>query len=117
MAFDPWTTAPVGRGSTSKKKVARLAGKEPNSGKVHVLIKLHNWSGRAIYIYNLTMKDSEPAERRMRLIPRPSEEVWDQYSQLGIEVSHPGKIQASDVTEWVKNGRQEAQRRGLKVQE
>jgi hypothetical protein len=110
MTFDPWPTEQLGRGSTSKKKAARLAGKEPNSGKVHVLIKLHNWSGRAIYIYNLLTSD-------MRHIPQPSDDVWDQYTQLGIEIPHPGKIQASDVTHWVKYGKQEAQKRGLKVQE
>jgi hypothetical protein len=53
----------------------------------------------------------------MRHIPQPSDDVWDQYTQLGIEIPHPGKIQASDVTHWVKYGKQEAQKRGLKVQE
>lgn len=110
MTFDPWPSEPIGRGSSSKKKVARLAGKEPNSGKVHVLIKLHNWSGRSIYVYNLVASE-------IRQIPKPSDEAWNQYSQLGIEIPHPGKMQATDVTKWVKYGRQEAQKRGLKVQE
>jgi hypothetical protein len=109
-SFDPWLTAPVGRSSTSKKKVARLAGKEPDSGKVHVLIKLHDWAGRAIYIYNLVSGE-------MRHIPQPSEEVWEQYSKLGVEVPHPGNIQATDVTKWVAHGKKEAERRGLKVEE
>ncbi len=117
MSFDPWFPDPLGRGSTSKKKVARLAGKEPESGKVHVLIKLHDWAGRAIYIYSLTMPDSEAPERRMRHIPQPSDEVWNQYRQVGIEIPHPGKIQAADVTKWVNYGKQEAQRRGLKIGE
>ena len=110
MTFDPWLTAPVGRGSTSKKKVARLAGKEPKNGKVHVLIKLHDWSGRSIYIYNLITAE-------VRHIPQPSDDVWKQYAQLGVEIPHPGGIQATDVTQWVKYGKQEAQRLGLKVQE
>lgn len=117
MTFDPWLTAPVGRGSTSKKKIARLAGKGAESGRVHVLIKLHDWAGRAIYIYNLAMSDTEAPERRMRHIPKPSEEVWTQYSHLGIEIPNPGGIQATDVTSWVNYGRQEAQRRGLKIGE
>jgi hypothetical protein len=117
MSFDPWLTAPVGRGSTSKKKVARLAGKEPESGKVHVLIKLHDWAGRAIYIYNLTMPDTVPLEQRMQHIPQPSDECWNQYGQVGIEIPHPGKIQATDVARWVNYGKQEAHRRGLRVEE
>ena len=117
MSFDPWSTAPVGRGSTSKKKIARLAGKDAQSDKVHVLIKLHDWSGRAIYIYNLAVAESEPPERRMRHIPRPTEDEWNRYKQAGIEIPHPGKIQATDVTSWVNYGKQEAQRRGLKVGE
>jgi hypothetical protein len=117
MNFDPWLTAPVGRGSTSKKKIARLAGKDPQSGKVHVLIKLHDWSGRAIYIYKLTTEDSEPPEMRMRHIPQPSEEEWNRYKDAGIEIPHPGKIQATDVTSWVNYGKQEAIRRGLRVEE
>ena len=108
--FDPWLTAPVGRSSTNKKKVARLAGKEPGSGKVHVLIKLHDWSGRAIYLYNLVSGE-------MRHIPQPSDEVWNQYCQLGIEIPHPGSIQATDVERWVQYGKQEAQRRSLTVEE
>jgi hypothetical protein len=110
MNFDPWLTAPVGRGSTSKKKTARLAGKEPGSGRVHVLIKLHDWAGRAIYLYNLV-------NGQMRHIPQPSDEMWDQYSRAGIEVPHPGKIQAEAVEKWVDYGRKEAQRRNLKVEE
>ncbi len=117
ISFDPWLTAPVGRGSTSKKKVARLAGKDPSSRKVHVLIKLHDWSARAIYIYNLTMPDTEPLDRRMRHIPQPSDECWNQYRQLGIEIPHPGKIQATDVAKWVQYGKLEAQRRGLTIAE
>ena len=117
MAFDPWIATPVGRGSASKKKTARLAGREPGTDKVHVLIKLHNWAGRAIFVYNLTMSDSESPEKRMRHISRPSDEIWNQYSQLGIEIPHPGKIQATDVTKWVKYAKQEAKRHGLKVEE
>ena len=117
MQFDPWLSAPVERGSTTKKKMARLAGKEPHADKVQVLIKLHNWSGRAIYIYNLTMPDSAPPEKRMRHIPQPSEEVWKRYEQLGVEIPHPGKIQATAVTQWVDYGRKVARTRGLKVEE
>jgi len=117
MTFDPWIATPVGRGSANKKKMARLAGKESGTDKVHVLIKLHNWAGRAIYVYNLTMSDTESPEKRMRHIPRPSDEIWSQYSRLGIEIPHPGKIQSTDVTKWVKYARQEAKRHGLKVEE
>jgi hypothetical protein len=114
MHFDPWLTTPVGRGSASGKKVARLAGKD--SGRAHVLIELHDWSRRAIYIYNLTMPDTTPDESRMRHIPRPSDEVWGRYGQLGVEIPHPGKIQATDVTRWVNYGSQEARRLGLKIE-
>lgn len=117
MIFDPWLTAPVGRGSTTKKKIARLAGRDPQSGKVHVLIKLHNYAGRAIYIYNLTMADSEPPDNRMRQIPQPTDEDWARYSESGIQVPHPGKIRATDVTKWVNYGKQEARRLGLKIEE
>lgn len=114
MAFDPWLETPVGRGSASGKKVARLAGREPD--KVNVLIKLHDWAGRAIYIYNLVMPDSEPPESRMRHIPRPSDEVWNKYRGLGVEIPHPGGIQATNVTRWVDYGRQQARRLGLRVE-
>jgi hypothetical protein len=115
IVFDPWLTAPVARGSASKKKVARLAGKGLGSDKVHTLIKLHDWGGRAIYVYDITTSDSVPLEKRMRHIPKPSDEIWNQYAQAGIEVPHPGSIQATDVAKWVNYGKQEAQRHGLKV--
>ena len=116
-SFDPWVTAPLGRGSTSKKKMARLAGKDPQSGKVHVLIKLHDWSARAIYVYKLVGPETEPSEMRVRHIPQPSDEVWSRYRQLGVEIPHPGKIQATDVSSWVNYGKQEAGRLGLRVEE
>jgi hypothetical protein len=128
LVFDPWLPA-LGGGRqhgrqrerlppnfnpqhTSKTKVARLAGKEPGSGKVHVLIKLHDGAGRAIYLDNLVTG-------QMRRISHPSDEVWNQYSyrKLGIEILHPSDIRATDGTGWVAHGKKEAERRGLKVEE
>src|ERR1700733_9561657 len=106
--IDPWTAAPVGRSGDSKKKTARLAGKEEGAKKVHVLIKLHDWASRAIYLYNLAMADTEPPERRMRRIDKPSDEVWNMYSQMGLEVPHHGGKQATDVSFWVNYGREQA---------
>jgi len=109
MNFDPWITAPVGRGSASKKKIARLAGRDPQSGKAYVLVKLHDWGGRAIYLYNLVTGE-------MRHIPRPSEEVWNRYWHAGTEIIHPGKIQVTNVTAWVEYGKEEARKLGLKIE-
>src|SRR4051794_18892888 len=98
--IDPWAAAPIGRSGGGKKKSARLAGKEEGSNKVHVLIKLHNWASKAIYLYNLTMPDSA-GDDRMRRIDKPSNDVWNLYSQMGVELpDHPGGVQATDVSFW-----------------
>jgi hypothetical protein len=69
------TTVGCGR---SARKMARLAGK--SSASVQVLIKLHDWAGRAIYVYDLTMPETAPDKSRMRHIARPSDEVWESVS-------------------------------------
>lgn len=94
--------------------MARLAGRQP--GQVHVLVKLHNWSGRAIYLYNLTVPETSPPEDRMRHVLNPSPEIWEQYCKVGVEIPHPGKMQAKDVNGWVSYAKREAKRLGLKVE-
>jgi hypothetical protein len=111
MPFNPWPSMRPTRGTASQKKIARLAGTEEGSGKVHVLIKLHDWAGRAIYLYNLL------TEEEMIHIPRPTPEEWAQYSKIGVQIIHPGGIPADNAPEWIKYGRQEAQRRGLIIAE
>jgi hypothetical protein len=67
---------------------------------------------------SLTVMRSELEQKLVeRWPPKPSDTEWNQYSQLGVEIPHPGKIQASDMTKWVKYGKLEARKRGLKVQE
>jgi hypothetical protein len=110
MPFNPWPSMRPTRGSSSQKKTARLAGTEDGSGKVHVLIKLHDWAGRAIYLYNLLSEE-------MIHIPRPTQEEWDQYSKIGVQIPHPGGIPAENAEDWVKYAKQEAQRRGLTIGE
>ncbi len=98
MAFDPWPSLGPSKARTDKK-TARLVGKEP--GKVFVLVKLHNWAGRAIYLYHLLNKE-------MIHIARPSQQQWDTYASAGVEIDHPGGVQATDVEEWVRYGKEQA---------
>lgn len=115
--IDPWAAAPIGRRGAGRKKSLRLAGKEAGSNKVHVLIKCHNFASKAIYLYNLTMPESA-GDARMRRIDKPSAEVWNTYSQMGVELpEHPSGVQVTDVTFWVNYGREQAQLRGLTVAE
>jgi hypothetical protein len=107
MAFDPWPSVPPSKARTDKK-TARLVGKE--AGKVYVLVKLHNWAGRAIYLYHLLKKD-------MIHIARPSQQQWDKYASEGVEIPHPGGIQATDVEEWVRYGKEQAALLNLTVAE
>jgi hypothetical protein len=107
MGFDPWPGVPPSKARTDKK-TARLVGKEP--GKVYVLVKLHNWAGRAIYLYHLL-------EGKMIHIPRPSDEQWKMYASEGVEIPHPGGIQATEADEWVRYGKKQAELLGLAVAE
>lgn len=107
MVFDPWPSVPPSKARTDKK-TARLVGKEP--GKVYVLVKLHNWAGRAIYLYHLLKKE-------MVHIARPSQQQWDKYASEGVEIPHPGSIQATDVEEWVRYAKEQAALLNLTVAE
>ncbi len=105
--FNPWPSVPASK-ARAKKKTARLVGKEP--GKVFVLAKLHNWANRAIYLYHLE-------DEKMVHIAQPSQQQWDMYASAGVEIDHPGGIQATDVEEWVRYGNEQAKNLGLVVTE
>jgi len=107
-SWNPWPSARPTRSSSGGKKTARLVGTA--TGKVHVLVKLHDWAGRAIYLYNLLTNE-------MIYIPKPTQEEWDQYANAGTQITHPGGMPATDATAWVKYGKQEAKRLGLTVAE
>ena len=107
MVFEPWPSVPPSKARTDKK-MARLVGKEP--GKVFVLVKLHNWAGRAIYLYHLLKKE-------MIHIARPTQQQWDKYTSEGVEIPHPGGVQATKVEEWVRYGTEQAALLNLKVAE
>jgi hypothetical protein len=51
--------------------------------------------GRAIYLYNLL------TEEEMIHIPKPTQEGWDQYNKIGIPITHPGGIPATDARAWI----------------
>lgn len=99
----------VGPGRKSeKRKTVRLYGAEP--GKVSVLVKLHDLGSRAIYFYDLLSGEMHHTEK-------PSQEMWDRWKRQGLEIDHPGGMNADRIAEWVKYGRKEAKRRGLTVGE
>ncbi len=106
-SWNPWPPEPQRRRS-SGKKTARLVGTAP--GKVYVLVKLHDWKGRAIYLYNLLTNE-------MIHIPTPTQEEWDRYYSEGTQITHPGGIKAEDAIAWVEYAKQEAMRLGLTVAE
>ena len=105
MDFDPWPSVPPSKARTSKK-TARLVGKE--DGKVYVLVKLHNWARKAIYLYNLL-------NGKMIHIAKPSDQVWDKYFSAGVEIPHPGGIAANAVERWVQYGKDQAKLLNLTI--
>jgi Protein of unknown function (DUF2442) len=110
-----WNGPPPASSSTktlafNRKKIAKLMETEEGSGKVDVLVKLHDWAGRAIYLYNLRTHD-------MIHIRKPTPQQWDKYSKSGVPIPHPRSLRASDVAAWVHYRKQEAKRRGLSIAE
>jgi hypothetical protein len=105
--FNPWPSLSPSQART-KKKTARLIGKE--SGKVVVLVKLHDYRRRALYVYHLPQK-------KMVHIAQPSPQQWNQYATAGVEIPHPGGIQATDVDTWCRFGQEQAENLGLTVAE
>jgi hypothetical protein len=96
--------------TTSNRRIARLVGTTQGSGKVHLLIKLHDFFPRTIYIFNLLTGE-------MDQIARPSEEEWEKYSTAGIEIPHPDHLSLNDVDEWLDHAKGQATRLGLTVAE
>lgn len=104
---DPWKAATSGRKTAERKKTVRLAGN--GNEKVHTLVKLHNWKGRAIYVYHLL-------ENEVKRIDKPSDEEWKTFSKLGVSIEYPASDHpASDVDFWVQYGKEQATDRNLEI--
>ena len=107
--FDPWAAATPGRTVGERKKSLRLAGN--GAGKVHTLVKAHNWRGRAIYVYHLLKGEH-------KRVNKPSDELWEQFASAGVPIAYPPQDhESSDTDFWVKYAKQQASALGLKVAE
>jgi len=105
--FNPWPSLSPTQ-ARSRKKTARLIGKEP--GKVFVLATFHDWRGRAMRLYHIP-------NRTMIPFARPSDQRWTQYASEGVEIPYPGGIQAGDVDAWCRYAEEQAGNLGLAVAE
>ena len=104
---DPWDAASGTRKINERKKTVRLAGNR--LGKVHTLIKCHDWRGKAIYVYHLEKKE-------LKRIDKPTDEEWKTFTELGIPLPYPTPDHPStDVEFWVQFGIEQAAQNGLKV--
>jgi hypothetical protein len=93
-------------------KRAYLVGNEPKSRKVHLLVKVHDYRGKAIYVYNLlTGGRTQEASSSTRDI----DARIARYGQIGHQITHPGDIPYKANQRWVQHARTEARRLGLTV--
>lgn len=78
------------------------------SGKVDAAIRLNAAQGRSIYVFELNSGDYVR-------IDKPSDAVWSQYAQMGIQVAYPVKPPAikDDPLFWVDHAKAEAVKRNL----
>ncbi len=90
------------------KKTLRLAGNSPTT--VDTLIKLHDWRGRAIHLYNLVTG-------KVRRIDKPNATEWASFSTAGVAIDPPSKDHDStDAPWWIAFAKRQAARLGLTVE-
>src|SRR5947208_929338 len=111
MGFDPIPKNVPGR-SRIKKKIARLAGPEP--GTASAIVTLHDWLGRAVYIYPLIDRDDRQPFYRL---DKPADADWNNYATAGVEVAYLPKVRADDPERWKAYGLEMAAKLGLRVVE
>ena len=105
---DPFP-APMGM---EEAKRAYLVGQEPKAKRVHLLVKVHDYRGKAIYLYNLLTG---------QLVQEANSNTPDidariaRYRQMGHKVTHPGTIPYKDARRWCDHARSEARRLGLVI--
>ena len=93
-------------------KRAYLVGAEPKAKQVHLLVKVHDYRGKAIYQYNLlTGKLTQEADSSSPDI----DARIARYRQIGHQISHPGTIPYKDVRRWCDHAKSEARGLGLSV--
>ena len=86
--WNPWTDRCSNR-RPPRKKMARLVGTAP--GRVTVLVKLHDWGHRAIYVYNLLTGEARRVQCARR---RALEAILDRWNR--------------DSTSWQDTGNEHA---------
>jgi hypothetical protein len=95
-----------------RDKRAYLVGAGPKSKKVHLLVKVHDYRGKAIYVYNLVTRVRTQEANSMT---RDIDARIARYGQIGHQIDHPGNIPYKDNQMWIQHALAEARRLGLTV--
>jgi len=86
---------------------AFLLGSRPGSGSVQKIVKIADWGGRSVNIYDLI------DESREKLYPIPEADLRG-YVERGVEIDEP-YIREESTAEWVRYGRDSAAKLGFQV--
>ena len=99
-------------GGVEAARRAYIVGEGARANPVHLLVKVHDYRGRAIYVYDLATgrctqeADSDTPDIEARIA---------RYREIGHPIKHPNNIPYSKAREWCAHARAEATRLGLGV--
>jgi len=94
-------------------KYADLVGTGPKGKNVHLLVKVHDWDAKAVYLYdliNVTYKHIPGADQ-----PALVKQWMERAKRDGNEIPHKSRISVKEVQAWVQYAKAEAAKRSLTV--
>jgi len=111
--FRPVLVPEIRRAPGNQAKRAYLVGAEPLGDLVRWLVKVHDYRGKAIDVYDLLTgectkeADANTADIDARIA---------RYGQIGREIDHPGDIRLENISEWIAHAKRAALRLGLRIE-
>lgn len=103
---------PTRRGQIGGSKQAFLVGPEPLGKNVNQLVKVHDYRGKAIYVYHLLTEEwTKEADSSTRDI----DARIAYYRRVSHEIPHDGTIPLDQADKWCAIGIAEANRLGFTV--
>src|SRR5206468_1112018 len=96
-------------------KYAYLVGNGPKSNTVHLLVKVHDWDVKAVYIYDLVTPPPEPKHISGADQPELLAKWMTRAKRDGHQIPHKGRISVKKVQAWVQYAKAVAAKRRLTV--
>ena len=101
-------------GDSKHPMYAYLVGGTPKGTTVHILVKVHDWAAKAVYLYDL-VTGSGPKHIAGSNEPQMVAQWMERAKRDGHQIPHTGRMSFKKAHAWIQYAKAEAARRHLTV--